>query len=160
MKSLFLTVGLVALVSNLMYAQEQRPDFSGIWEMDRSRSDAAKREPPIGSVTVQIFHMPAELRIDTTLDNKSESVTYRPADLPAADGQPARSTFRWEGSRLITNGQRTVNEMTVTVNETRSLNATGTEMSVQTTLVVQHGYQGTGDPKNSSTGTNVFIRKK
>ncbi len=60
-----------------------------------------------------------------------------------------------------------INKQAVTVEEVRTLNPAGTEMTVEVTLVVQHGYQSGGssavqyrNSPNTSTGTNVFVKAR
>jgi len=50
----------------------------------------------------------------------------------------------WEGPKLITETVRDVNGQTVRTKEVRVLEAAGSEMSVDTLLVVEHGYSQRG----------------
>ncbi|HYP05003.1 MAG TPA: hypothetical protein VER03_02115, partial [Bryobacteraceae bacterium] len=61
------------------------------------------------------------------------------------------------GPKLATETHRNVNRATVTVKEVRSLDAKGKEMTVDRTLMVQHGYTMRG-AKNYSSGKDVFVR--
>jgi hypothetical protein len=74
--------------------------------------------------------------------------------------------FRWDGSRLVTTLVTDINKSAVSLQEIRSLNAAGTEMTVETSLVVEHGYQTGGssilrsqNASNASRGTNVFVKQ-
>jgi hypothetical protein len=154
----------VALGSMDLRAQTQ-PDFSGNWSMDLSRSEAAAQGTPIGPVTVAIRQMPEELRIDTTRNGRTESVRYLPASAKPTGGTELLGAFRWEGPKLITTLVTDINKQAITVQETRSLDSTGREMTVELTLVVEHGYQsgGTGlvrqqNSPNTSKGINVFVK--
>jgi hypothetical protein len=94
-------------------------------------------------------------------------VRYLPDWVKAGAPDEQAGTFRWNGPQLVTNLTTYINKQAVTLEETRSLNPAGTEMTVKVTLVVQHGYQSGGgstiQPQNSpntSTGTNVFLKAR
>jgi len=55
--------------------------------------------------------------------------------------------------------QRTVSGQTVTVKEARTLGPGGTDMTVETTVIVQHGYSMPG-ARNYGTSKDVFTRSK
>jgi hypothetical protein len=78
---------------------------------------------------------------------------------------PRIGSFRWEGAALVTNFATHINNQAVTFEEIRNLNAERSEMTVDLTLVVQHGYTTDASPvarssgaPNVSKGTNVFVR--
>jgi hypothetical protein len=141
------------------------PDFSGTWTMDLTRSEAAAQGTPIGPVTMAIRQTPAELRIETNQNGISQTTRYVLGGKDSAREEVG--TFRWDGAQLITSLVTYINHQAVTVEEARSLNPLGTEMTVKVTLVVQHGYQ-LGDAStvpsknapNTSTGTNVFLKAR
>jgi hypothetical protein len=135
--------------------------------MDLSRSEAAAQGTPIGPVTVAIRQAPGEIRVETTQNGATQAVRYVPAEAGAMSADQSLGTFRWKGPQLITSLVIYVNKQAVTVEEVRSLNSAGTEMTVEVTLVVQHGYQtggaGAVQPQNSpntSTGKNVFLKAR
>jgi hypothetical protein len=80
----------------------------------------------------------------------------RASSNPGASGQ---SEAYWEGDQLVTVTQRTVSGQTVTVKESRTLSPTGADMTVETTVIVQHGYSMPG-AKNYGTSRDVFIRAR
>jgi hypothetical protein len=146
-------------------AGQSRPDFSGTWTMDLTRSEAAAQGTPIGPVTVAIRQMPEELRIETTRNGRTETVRYLPAAVKAVAAGELIGAFRWEGSKLITTLVTDINKQAITVQEARSLDPAGREMTVELTLVVEHGYQsgGTGlvrsqNSPNTSKGINIFLK--
>jgi hypothetical protein len=74
-------------------------------------------------------------------------------------------TFRWEGATLITDLNTHINNQAVTFREIRSLNPDRTEMAVEVTLTVQHGYTGStvvrsSTSPNTSTGKDVFLKAR
>jgi hypothetical protein len=161
-----LSAACIVVLAALGAAAQGRPDFSGHWSMDPARSEAAAQGQPIGSVEVVITQVPNELQIATTRNGNTETVRYLPAEMrPTAPGQ-LLGVFRWDGPKLITRLVTDINKQAITVEEVRSLNPAGTEMTVELTLVVEHGYQsgGTGvlrpqNSPNTAKGINVFVRK-
>ena len=117
------------------------------------------QEQPIGTVTVSVKHTGTNLTIETTRDGKPEVANYTIEERPNGPGVIGAGTRRayWEGLRLITEGSGNVQGQTVSVREARTLNATGTEMTIETTVAVQHGYTLRGG-KNYATGKDVYTR--
>jgi hypothetical protein len=164
MKLLLSIVSLVSL-SSVDLGTQPRPDFSGTWTMDLARSEAAAQGTPIGSVVVAIKQMPEELRIETTRNGSTETIRYLPAAAKAAGTGELVGAFRWDGAKLITSFVTDINKQAITVEEVRSLDPAGREMTVEVSLVVQHGYQsgGTGvlrsqNSPNTAKGINVFVK--
>ena len=162
---LALTVACAVAIGSLDLRAQAHPDFSGTWTMDLARSEAAAQGNPIGPVTVTIRQMPEELRIDTTRNGRTESVRYLPASAKPTGGGEMLGAFRWEGPKLLTTLVTDINKQAITVQEARTLDPTGREMTVELTLVVEHGYQsgGTGlvrqqNSPNTSKGINVFVK--
>ena len=93
-----LSIAFVVALGSVGAQGQSRPDFSGTWAMDLTRSEAAAQGAAIGPVTVTIRQAPEELRIDTTRNGKTESVRYLPASevlsLRLTDLQPSRPPGR------------------------------------------------------------------
>lgn len=160
-----LSIACVVVFGSVGLAAQTNPDFSGTWSMDLTRSEAAAQGTPIGRVTVAIQQMAEELRIDTTRNGRTESVRYLPAAAKPTGGAELLGAFRWEGPKLITTLVTDINKQAITVQEVRSLDSTAREMTVELTLVVEHGYQsgGTGlvrqqNSPNTSKGINIFVK--
>ena len=118
-------------------------------------------------MTVAIQQTSAEVRIETTRDGTTETVRYLPAGMEPVSAEKRVGTFRWEGATLITNLNTYINNQAVTFQEIRSLNPDRTEMAVEVTLTVQHGYTAGGSSVvqsskslNTSTGKDVFLRAR
>src|SRR5688572_10994630 len=162
-----LSIGSAICLSFLSLGAQSRPDFSGTWAMDPARSEAAAQGTPVGPVTVVIRQTPGEVRIDTTRSGRTESVRYLPAaSKPTAAGE-LLGAFRWDGPKLITRLVTDINKQAITVEEVRSLEPGGRDMTVEVMLVVEHGYQsgGTGvlrsqNSPNTSKGVNVSVRQR
>ncbi len=164
MKLLLSTICIVGLGSAGLSAQD-RPDFSGTWNMDLARSEAAAQGTPIKSVTVLIRQTPGEVRVETTRDGSTELVRYLLSAEKPAGSQERVGLFKWDGQRLVTTLVVSINDRPITVQETRSLSASGTEMTVEINVAVEHGYQTGGSSvarsqsvSNASKGTNVFVK--
>ena len=155
MKSVSSTVlAFVIAIASTSHAQG-RPDFSGTWSMDLSRSESAMQAEPVGPTTVTIEQTATDLRMTTTRDGKSTTVVYRLDGTPSAI-PGGTATSRWNGSSLVTESVRTIQGQTVTTNETRRLSAND-ELLVESVLVVQHGYTIRG-AQNYGSGRDVFTR--
>jgi hypothetical protein len=159
-------IPLAALTTTLLlplatYAQPAR-DFSGTWTMDLARSEAAQQGEAVKPVTFVITQTATQVRIQTTRANDTENVLYpltpsRAAIAPPASAAAGHPEAYWEGDRLVTETQRQVNGYTVTVKETRTLGPAGRDMTVETAVIVQHGYSMPG-AKNYGTSKDVFTK--
>jgi hypothetical protein len=152
------TVLIATLVLPSALHAQGKPDFSGTWKMDPSRSESAVQSEPIGPVTLVIAQTPSEVRIETTRTQGSSVVTYK------LDGSEVKipggtAKTHWDGTMLVVEAVRDVQGQTVTTKETRRLNPDGNEMLVETMLVVQHGYSLRGTP-NYGTGKDIFVRSR
>ena len=148
---------------------QERPDFTGTWVMDMKRSETAGQTPGTlrqEPVTLIIAQSPDELIIETEANGRRESVTYsfsRRQDSPRPVGTsgPNDETVQealaeWKGDRLETMAVLSVNGQAVTRAASRTLDPSGREMTVETRLVVQHGYERNG--ANVGTAKDVFIK--
>jgi hypothetical protein len=154
------TLAAILLLSVVLLAQPT-PDFSGSWTLDPTRSQSAQQGEPFKAVTFAIAQSVGQVRIETTRDSEKENVLYaltksRASSNPGASGQ---SEAYWDGDQLVTVTQRTVSGQTVTVKESRTLSPNGADMTVETTVIVQHGYSMPG-AKNYGSSKDVFIRAK
>jgi len=66
MRTWLSAVVVASLVSLPSLSAQGRPDFSGTWKMDSSRSESAAQAEPIGPVTLVIAQTPNE-RTDQNL---------------------------------------------------------------------------------------------
>jgi hypothetical protein len=159
----------VALLLLWEASGQQPPDFSGIWEMDASRSESAHQAVPIGPVSVVIQQSANTLTVETRRRDKdkspvsTETLTYKldGAETTSSDnsGQEVKTRARWQGSKLVIESVRKVQGATVTSTHGLSLEAGGKELIMEKTLTVQHGYQSPG-ARNSGSGKDVFTRAK
>jgi hypothetical protein len=123
------------------------PDFSGTWTIDRERSESPHQGDAFTPPTFVITQTSTDITIETRRGTARSAVRYPigPATAPLqtapspGHGEPAGRAY-WVGASLVTEGQNTIQGQTVSTRETRTLDATGTEMTLETLLVVQHGY--------------------
>ena len=153
-------VGTACLAVALAFSQtapaSAKPDFSGSWTLDRSRSQSPE------SITLDIKQTATELRIEATRNGVS-SVRVYPIELDAKPGGRGitsdRSRAYWDGAKMVTEGTGNIQGQTVSIRETRSLNDAGTEMTVESLIIVQHGYSF-GGTRNYGSAKDVFTRVK
>jgi len=129
MKTLLVAAALAVMVPYSTQAQS-KPDFSGAWTMDPSRSESAAQAEPIGPVTLVITQTPAELKVETTRSTGTTAATYK-LDGSKITVAAGTSSTRWEGAKLVTESVFDVNGATVTTSESRTLTAGGNEMLVE-----------------------------
>jgi len=156
MTNLLAAVLITTLIPFTAHAQS-KPDFSGTWKMDPSRSESAAQKEPIGPVTIVIAQTEHEVKIETTSSEASSAVTYR------LDGSEVKipggtAKTHWEGPTLVTEIERYVQGQAVTTKESRTLLAGGNEMLVEIVVVVQHGYSAS--TSNYGRGKDVYIRSR
>ncbi len=161
MKHLAPAVAFASLVlSATPTAQTTRPDFSGTWIMDASRSQSAVQNEPVKSMKMVIAQSTIEVRIETTRDEHAQTITYKPGSADSLNAVNARSnllasTWYWDGPRLVTETLGDINGATMRTKQVHALDSTGTEMTVETLLVVEHGYTLRG-AQNYGVGKDVF----
>ena len=136
------------------------PNFSGVWTMDKNRSELAAQEEPAGDVIVTIAQTGSILRVETIRDGKKDVATYPIGAPPVATTEvsAARRAF-WDGPVLVDEGSVDINGQTIGFREARTSASAGTEMVVETTLKVEHGYELKGG-QTIVTGKNVFVRSR
>jgi hypothetical protein len=147
-----------------------RPDFSGSWDMDFSRSESAHQDVPIGSVSLIIRQTPSDISIETRRAETpsspvmSEKLVFllngAERTNSAATDQPVKAKAHWDGLKLVAETEREINGATVTTMQVFRLADSGREITVEKTLSVQHGYQSPGTAKTTGTGRDIFVRAK
>ena len=155
MLSLFLA-SLTLSLNVLQSAPAAKPDFSGSWTMERSRSQST------GTATLEIKQGAGEIIIVTHSDGKASARTYpfEASPHPASETITAGHTHAsWDGTKLVTETVTEIKGQSVSYRQIRFLNVSGTEMTVETITIVQHGYN-IKDGKNYSTAKDVYVRAK
>jgi hypothetical protein len=129
-------------------AQAQaKPDFSGSWTLDASKSDAPMgRGGAAGPVTLTIKQTAADLTVATKRGEQSQTAVYKldgseNKNEVAGRGGPSTVTSKahWDGAKLVIDGAREVQGFAITTKEVRSLSADGKEMTVETAISTPQG---------------------
>jgi hypothetical protein len=175
MKSFLLASSVLSLLCPCVLAAQTRPDFSGTWRMDASRSESAMQAEPVKSMTVVITQTASDITIETTTErgksletysfsasmgsatDKTRSATEKTGSVADKTGGGTEKTARWQGDTLVTDVVRDVRGQSVTAQQSRRLTASGNEMIVESIVEVQHGYTLSG-AKNYGSGKDVFLR--
>ena len=164
--------GLVALVlvSTVVGAQGPYPaaDFArlgGTWELDRSVSPWLPAERRVITLSPEWMRMETQRAEDT----RPPLITYRfdGQDVTNAFGEGNKATSRLlrEGGAYVTETIYEIRSSPITVRETLNVNSDGSELTVNTTVRVEHGYQGAPPPggvkaPTVSTAQTVFRRQR
>ena len=169
MRLIKFALSTTALLFSLHATAQEPIDFSGVWQMDPSRSESAHQATPIGSFTLVIKQAATELSIETRRSEKpksaisSETLTFKldgsENSIEGNYGVQIKAKAHWDGTKLITETERSIQGSTVTTTQVFSLDASRKEMTVDNTLTVQHGYQSQG-ANNTGRGKDVFIKSR
>jgi len=145
---------MAALALSGSLVAQAKPDFTGTWQMDMTRSESAAQAMPIPRATVIIAQTPTVLRIETRMGGNTAIQTARMKDVEnpgrvGASGSHQDAELCWDGDALVTTAVETEHGMTLTRTGRRTLDPTGKIMTVETTLTIHHAYA-------TSTSTDVF----
>ena len=146
-------------------ARAQKADIAGEWVLDRGISDSAQllEVPHAGNTTLTIGRSGDELRIITQRGPERALVRYPMITDPiepkpvGTSGGGVGTIQQWEGNELVTVTPHMINGMTVTTVERRLLGADGDRLFVETTLIVQHGYEAASS--TSKPLRDVYVRR-
>ena len=147
---------LTLALSLLQSTPVSRPDFSGSWTMDRSRSQSPEAN------SLKITQSPTEITIETQTGGKTSTRTFvfEASKHPASETLSAgHSHASWDGTILANEAVGEISGQTVSYRQLRYLNGPSTEMTVESVTVVQHGYSLKGG-KNYTTLKDVYVRDK
>lgn len=158
----------LVLVTHLLGAQAPSSSaeftrLAGTWRLDApGNSSVAERR--VVTLSPQWFR----IEIQRAEDDRPPVLTYRfdGADVlnPFGSGKATSRLLR-EGGAIVTETIYEVRNSPITVRETLSVNPAGTELTVNTVVRVEHGYEGAlpaGEKKspNVSTATAVFRKQQ
>ena len=125
MTSLPLAVMTAVAITIAVVESQSHPDFTGTWTMDRERSESMHQADEFEPPTLVITQGAADLTIETRrrLSTGRTVYTIGDAGTPAGAVPPAGPRAFWEGAALVTEAARTVQGQTVSVRESRTLDA-------------------------------------
>ncbi|HEY2943613.1 MAG TPA: hypothetical protein VGN09_14365 [Vicinamibacteria bacterium] len=161
-----LILGVILVTATFAYAQA-KPDFSGTWVLDREKSDPPGMGPGggqgpgggmAGDLTITITQTATELKIQREAPAGRMTSTYALDGAESKNTGPrggeTRSKSRWDGDKLVTEGQQTMNgpdgPVTIDFKDVRRLDDDGKSMVVETTRT---------SPRGTQTRKTVFSRK-
>ena len=153
-------LAMAVLLPPLAIGQD-RANFTGTWAMVPDRSESPEQTPPVNSIVLDITHSDTALNVNANRDGKTTTTSY-PIDntrSPAAGTVGAGTTRAyWEGRRLVAWRAGNVQGQTVSIKETYELSSDASELIVETTVEIQHGYTMKG-AKNYASSKDVFTKK-
>jgi hypothetical protein len=156
-------VFVLSLVLPAAAVTQVKPDFSGSWKMDETRSASAVQSGFVGPVVWRITQEPDQLKVEMQRASKAFTRTFViDASKPKAAGGGATAGapgFRahWDGDALVTESTQTIQGQTVTTSEVLTLSSSGQELNVERTVNVHHGYTVRG-AQSSVVARDTFTR--
>ncbi len=151
MKRLMLLAVAVAVSWPLESWAQQKPNFSGTWTFDASRSDAlpagrggrggggrglaALGMSPDAPVVI------AQGATEITIGPATYKLDGSPSTITGGRGGSAQATAKWDGAKLVIETTRDMRGNTLKTKEVRSLDSSGKEMSVELTISAPQGEQ-------------------
>jgi hypothetical protein len=149
MKRAGLAAVALAIVLPFAAHAQGKPDFSGTWTLDASRSDqgrGGRGGRGGGAATVTIKQTAEMLTIEQQGRGGMQTLNYKLDGSESTNEMPGRggtttatSKARWDGAKLVIETSRDVGGMAITTTETRSLSADGREMTVDTATSTPQG---------------------
>jgi len=131
-------IALAAFVAMTAASTAQaKPDFSGVWIMDASKSDFGAMPSP-ATMTRTITHKEPSFRVVTvqkggTTEDRTIDTTF------TTDGKPQTNTIpggsltlagKWEGTTLVLAGTMSLTDMAIPVEDRFALSQDGTTLTV------------------------------
>jgi hypothetical protein len=152
MRRILLLALTAAVVLPFQARAQGKPDFSGTWTLDASKSDqptgrggrggggGASTDPTtITQTPAQLTQKRGELTLVYKLDGSAST-----NQMPGRGGpQEVKSTAKWDGSKLVIETVRDFQGMSITQKETRSLSADGKEMTIEQSIATPQGERTT-----------------
>ena len=109
MQQIRLKVSTIALLVLLPGSAQNATDFSGVWEMDPSRSESAHQGVPIGPVTLMVKQNASGVAITTRWSQNgkpisNETLTFKldgsESSIFSKSGTQVQTKAHWEGTEL------------------------------------------------------------
>lgn len=154
---------VVALMLTLAAQAAPSTDFTGTWTMVPDRSGSPQQSEPVTRMIFIITQSGDQIQIESTSNqNKPIVAQYAFAQTPAQPSDPLgpnQSRAYWQGPKLVVERGGTINGQTVSAKQILTLSPDRSEMTVERTVIVQHGYTLKGTP-NYATVTDVFTRAR
>lgn len=162
MSSMLPAVIAMAVLLPPLGSAQGRANLSGTWTMVPERSESPEQTPPIQSIVLDINQSDTAVSVSANRDGVTSATSYPIDNTPTpAAGTIGAGTTRayWDGRRLVAWRAGNVQGQTVSVKETFDVNSDGSELIVETTVEIQHGYTMKG-AKNYASSRDVFVKKR
>ena len=161
--SSMLPVAIAMLVLLPPIGDEQgRANLTGTWTMVPERSESPEQTPPTNSIVLDISQSDRALNVSANRDGRTSATSYPidTAPTPAAGTVGAGTTRAyWDGRRMVAWRAGNVQGQTVSIKEAFEINADASELIVETTVEIQHGYTMKG-AKNYASSRDVFAKTR
>jgi hypothetical protein len=152
MRRVLVTAIVAAVVIPFTARAQSKPDFSGTWTMDASKSDPAPQGRGGGGGggggSVTIKQTATDLAITSEGRGGPQTMTYKLDGSESTNqvmgrggAQEVKSKAKWDGSSLVIDTTRDFQGMSITTHEVRKLDAGGKEMTVEMTTQTPQGEQ-------------------
>jgi hypothetical protein len=152
MNALLAASVVAALVSPAPMVQSAKPDFSGTWTMDATKSDFGQMPAP-QSILLVVEHKDPTLKVTVTqkssegeftnIRNLTTDGTENKNTVKTMDGdQPITSTTKWNGSILATSAALSIQGMSISMSETWELSADGKSLTTSREFTTDQGSFG------------------
>jgi hypothetical protein len=154
-------IAMVVLLPPLGIGQD-RANLTGTWTMVPERSESPEQTPPVQSIVLDINQSDTAVSVSANRDGVTSATSYPIDNTPTpAAGTVGAGTTRayWDGRRLVAWRAGNVQGQTVSIKETFELNAEAAELTVETTVEIQHGYTMKG-AKNYASSRDVFAKTR
>ena len=148
-----------ALAVTTMGALQGRPDFSGTWTMDETRSVSATQEAFTGPVVWTVTQTDRAITVGIKRGPKAYALTFTVIAKPPSgppDVVPTSRAF-WLEDRLVTELAQNISDQTLITREEWRLQPGGRELLVDRLVQVEHGYTVRG-ARSYNTGRDTFVR--
>ena len=142
-KATFAVFAVVLFAASLV--AQSKPNFSGTWKLNVSKSDFGPLPAPTGRVDV-IEHNDPALKVATTAENaqgkQSFTSNYTTDGKEAVNKrgpQEAKSKITWDGSKLVMDTKATFGDQDVSIKSVWSLSEDGKTLTQNVHLAAQMG---------------------
>jgi hypothetical protein len=154
MKRVLLAFLALGLIIPFPARAQSKPDFSGTWTLDASRSET----PALGrggrgggrggggaAGPVTIKQTATELTVEVNRGGQTVTTVYKldgtPTEVAGGRGGTGTAKAHWDGSKLVIETTRDIQGFSLNTKEVRTLDAGGKEMTVETTASTPQGEQ-------------------
>ncbi|HEY6213248.1 MAG TPA: hypothetical protein VIW45_13240 [Vicinamibacterales bacterium] len=150
MKRIAMLFLATAIVIPFTARAQSKPDFSGTWTMDATKSDPAPqgRGGGMGAGTQTIKQTPTEITVQTEGRQGPTTMVYKLDGSKSTNKvmgrggeQTVESTAKWDGSSLVIETTRDFGGMSITTKEVRRLDNGGKEMILEMSAQTPNGEQ-------------------